>query len=484
MRLEPHAIARAGRAAAARSRHLRHQRQDHDRRDGRLGARARRHRARPQPRRSEHGRRRRSTLLDGARAGGSDRRRARAVRGRRVLARPGRRRSCTRGPCCSATCSATSSTATASSRRSPIAGRRSSPSTCPADAAGAERRRSADRRPRPRATPDVTYFGVEDPLDGAAGDAARLGLQALPALRRRVRLRRDLPRSPRASTTAPTAGSAGPTPRSRAEQIALHGTRGARFTLRTPAGTATVSSRSRASTTSTTRSAPRRSAWRSGSSSSRSSPASRRSPPLSAAPSGRDRRRELSILLIKNPAGANEILRTLTLESGSSTCSASSTTAPPTATTSPGSGTPTSSCSPAASAQRHLRGHPRGRARAAAQIRRHRHRPPARRAGAPQRPRRRRSPRPPSGACTRCPPTRRCSSCATSSPRRGHVGQFWAPKRPCRDERDLARPRVRRATPRTCALWRSLAATTASPCSTSAPAPAGSRSTSLATVIA
>ena len=31
--------------------------------------------------------------------------------------------------------------------------------------------------------------------------------------------------------------------------------------------------------------------------------------------------RELSILLIKNPAGANEVLRTLALEDGRSTCS-------------------------------------------------------------------------------------------------------------------------------------------------------------------
>ena len=69
--------------------------------------------------------------------------------------------------------------------------------------------------------------------------------------------------------------------------------------------------------------------------------------------------RPVSILLIKNPAGANEVLRTLRLENkapqqrrGSatprrgSTSGSRSTTGSPTAATSPGSGTPTSSCSP------------------------------------------------------------------------------------------------------------------------------------------
>ena len=60
----------------------------------------------------------------------------------------------------------------------------------------------------------------------------------------------------------------------------------------------------------------------------------------------------VSILLIKNPAGANEVLRTLRLEAerdgdAGSTSGSRSTTGSPTAATSPGSGTPTSSCSPA-----------------------------------------------------------------------------------------------------------------------------------------
>ena len=55
----------------------------------------------------------------------------------------------------------------------------------------------------------------------------------------------------------------------------------------------------------------------------------------------------VSILLIKNPAGANEVLRTLRLEAeraSRSTSGSRSTTGSPTAATSPGSGTPTSSC--------------------------------------------------------------------------------------------------------------------------------------------
>ena len=74
---------------------------------------------------------------------------------------------------------------------------------------------------------------------------------------------------------------------------------------------------------------------------------------------------EVSILLIKNPAGANEVLRTLALEARSqfpvtgtgncertarSTCGSRSTTGSPTGATSPGSGTPTSRSSPTLSA--------------------------------------------------------------------------------------------------------------------------------------
>ena len=52
--------------------------------------------------------------------------------------------------------------------------------------------------------------------------------------------------------------------------------------------------------------------------------------------------RPMSILLVKNPAGANEVLRTLALEGARARpASACSTTAPPTGATSRGCGTPT-----------------------------------------------------------------------------------------------------------------------------------------------
>ena len=127
MRLEPHAIARARGAAAARlGGDLGDERQDHDRRDDgrrsleRAGIPLVHNRAGANMAGGVA-----STLLARRARRRQDRRRARAVRGRRVLARPDRARARARARCCSATCSATSSTATASSRRSPIAGRRS-----------------------------------------------------------------------------------------------------------------------------------------------------------------------------------------------------------------------------------------------------------------------------------------------------------------------------------------------------------------------
>ena len=123
--------------------------------------RAHRRAARAQPRRGEHGRRRRQRA--GRRRAprrARARRRPRPVRGRRVLARPGGRGARAARAAARATCSATSSTATASSRRSPTAG----PSVVaarPTARARAQRRRPAGRRPRARrATP--LYFGVED----------------------------------------------------------------------------------------------------------------------------------------------------------------------------------------------------------------------------------------------------------------------------------------------------------------------------------
>ena len=154
----------------------------------------------------------------------------------------------------------------------------------------------------------------------------------------------------------------------------------------------------------------------------------------------------VSILLIKNPAGANEVLRTLLLEAAerdggaASTSGSRSTTGSPTAATSPGSGTPTSSCSPARPPRR-LRRHPGRRDGGAAQVRGHAARGDRGRGGDRPLagPRRRRAP---TAGSSRCPPTRRCSSCARllaeARPGAG-AGTGREPRRPC-----LARGRVRR----------------------------------------
>ena len=217
--------------------------------------------------------------------------------------------------CCSATCSATSSTATASSRRSPTAGPRSWRGLPPTArlVLNADDPLIADLG---RDAPERHLLRDRGPVGGDRRDAARLGLQALPQLRRRLRLRGDLPRPPR-RYRCPSCGQQRPAPTIAAERIALDGTRSAALQ---PAHAGRKRRRSscrcRVSTTSTTRSAPRRCASRS-----RPAPTGRR---RSGTGHGRVRARrathvgdtELSILLIKNPAGANEVLRTLALEHG------------------------------------------------------------------------------------------------------------------------------------------------------------------------
>ena len=115
----------------------------------------------------------------------------------------------------------------------------------------------------------------------------------------------------------PGCGRERPTPAVAAERVTLHGTRSASFTLAPPADAPTSRCRCRGSTTSTTRSAPRRCAWRSASTLAQVADGLQHV----AAAFGRAERiavgdHELSVLLIKNPAGANEILRTLALEPG------------------------------------------------------------------------------------------------------------------------------------------------------------------------
>ena len=147
-----------------------------------------------------------------------------------------RRASCGRARCCSATSSATSSTATASSRRSPTR-------WAAVVGAGAGAARSSST-PTTRSSPtsgrdrdDVVYFGVEDDGVALAGAAARLRRQALPPLRRALRLRRASTSATSAATTATTAARARPTPHGRRARHRARGHRAARaFTLRTPAG--------------------------------------------------------------------------------------------------------------------------------------------------------------------------------------------------------------------------------------------------------
>ena len=213
----------------------------------------------------------------------------------------------------SATSSATSSTATASSSSSPSAGARRSPA-CPAARAlvvNARRSRASARSPR-RTARSVAY-GIDDPARRAAVAPARRRLEVLRPLRRR-RTTTPPPTSAISATTAARAAA----------------TRARRSRSRRARSSCTGSSVPRSS------SSPRRD--RAGSSSALPGPLQRlqrarrprRSPARSAptldeiaaglarfsAAFGRFERiavggKRLLLLLIKNPAGANEAVRTL-----------------------------------------------------------------------------------------------------------------------------------------------------------------------------
>ena len=228
--------------------------------------------ARPQPRRGEHGGRRRRALPAPRDAAG-------AIDGDLGLFEvdefwlgPRRRRARARARCCSATSSATSSTATASSRRSPTAGPASSPRP-PRRRARAQRRRPARRRPRPRPR-RRPLLRRRRRLARAARAPARVGLQALPPLRHAVRLRRRLPRPPRPLPLPELRRDAGPQPAVVGDATSsCDGIRSADVHAAHAAGDAsTSSSRSPASTTSTTRSAAAALALRSAPRSTTSSP--------------------------------------------------------------------------------------------------------------------------------------------------------------------------------------------------------------------
>ena len=197
----------------------------------------------------------------------------------------------------------------------------------------AERRRPAGRRSRPRPRRASLYFGVEDDSLALPEHGPRRRRQALPALRRAVRVRRRLPRPPRPLPLRRAAARRGPQPRLIATDVRCEGVRASALHAAHPGGRG--GDRARAcpgSTTSTTRS--RAAALASALEVSLRSivaglQASRAAfgraetvtlePCTAARRSGRrgaPRARELRILLVKNPAGANEVLRTLALEPG------------------------------------------------------------------------------------------------------------------------------------------------------------------------
>ena len=253
-----------------------------------------------------------------------------ARRGTRLPATPGSSRStssgsarsstsCGRARCCSRTSSATSSTATASSTRSPTAGPASCARTTADLVLNADDPTVADlgRARGGDAGTQRVFFGVEDDAIALAemqhaADAKHCRRCGAP-----YRYDADLPRAPRPlplrqlRRAPPEPGGGGHGRRARGRpRRAVHAAhaRPASAPSRCP---------SPASTTSTTRSGPRR--WRSrwAPRSTTSPPACRRSPPRSGGPRrSASASRELSILLVKNPAGANEVLRTLALEPG------------------------------------------------------------------------------------------------------------------------------------------------------------------------
>ena len=415
-----------------------------------VGPRARRAPARPQPRRREHGRRHR---LDAA--------------GRR--ARP-RRRSTGISDCSRSTSSGSTAVTPelkpagdaarqpvprparplrrARDDRRPLGGdgvRSLVRSRKRCAAAGAQRRRSADRRPRPRRA-ERHLLRRRGRHAGDARDAARRPTPSTAAAAARPTPTTRSTSATSATTAARRAASSARTPRSRAEQITLHGTRGADVHAR-HAGrqrerrAAAAGALQRLQRVGRRRAMPgaRASRW------SRSSPACTTSrAAFGRAERSRSATSSCQILLIKNPAGANEILRTLALEH--------------------------ERARPARDPQRQDRRRARrlvglgrrlraARGRACAAYAAPAHAPPSSPCGSntPACPADRLHVVPAlaaaldealadveSGACSRCPPTRRCSSCGTSSPRADTWSSSGRPEavRPAMT-RDLARPRVR-----------------------------------------
>ena len=298
----------------------RHQRQDDDRGDGR-----RRSSSAPARRLvhnragREHGRRRR--LRAGRRLAprrARARRRPRALRGRRVLARRRWSRSCSPRALLLANLfrdqlDRYGELETIADRWAAVVAERAAP-----HAARAQRRRPAGRRPRPRRRGAVV-LRRRGRRAGARRAPARLRLQALPPLRRTPTSTTPSTSATSAATTAPTAATAAP---SRAV---------ARRVGRSCAASAPPPSRCARPQGATRVELPLPGLYNVYNALGAAAlclslgvDARRRSSPGSAAVApafGRAETIDLdgrptSILLVKNPAGANEVLRTLALEGG------------------------------------------------------------------------------------------------------------------------------------------------------------------------
>ena len=198
----------------------------------------------------------------------------------------------------------------------------------------------------------AVYFGVDDPRDRAGRDPARLRRQALPALRRALRLRRRTTSAISASTTARLRAARGARRpavvrdrhrarrRCAARASTLRGRRRERRRARSPLpGLYNVYNALGAAALATALGVALDDVV--------AGLAGRRAGVRARASASRVGGRELSILLVKNPAGANEVLRTLRAR-GRPARRARGAQRPDRRRPRrlAGSGTPTSSCSP------------------------------------------------------------------------------------------------------------------------------------------
>ena len=238
--------------------------------------------------------------------------RARPVRGRRGRAAGGDRARPGRASSRSGTSSATSSTATASSSSSPSAGARPC-TTLPGERdARRQRRRSASSADLADGRDARRPLRAGRPAARAPDAPARRRLEVLPPLRGAVRVRRRVRRAPRRLPLPRVRPRAAAARRRRARDRAHAGSTASRFRLVTPHGGARRRAhasralqrlqrrRRRVARARARRAARRRSR--------RARGVQRRVRPLRADPAGRE---AIVMLLIKNPAGANEAVRTL-----------------------------------------------------------------------------------------------------------------------------------------------------------------------------